>query len=202
MLLEQLSLNLQLFVLQTQINAKTLGIITAIPWAVFLLNTLLGNRLLFLGIRPRLAIGLPGIFFAPLLHAGFNHIFFNTIPFVILSDFILINGLGYYLTVTVCITLISGVLVWLLCNKGLYVGASALITGYWAFLVLDIYQQGTFTAIILGIVCLYYFAGVLLSLFPQQKGVSWQGHICGFIAGITTSFLINYEWVVIPGLIA
>lgn len=98
--------------------------------------------------------------FAPLLHANFNHLFFNSIPLVVLSNFILINGLLYFLYVTLFITLLSGFLIWCFAKPGIHLGASSLITGYWGLLVSDILQQGTVTAIILGIISLYYFAGI------------------------------------------
>jgi membrane associated rhomboid family serine protease len=68
------------------------------------------------------------------------------------------------------------------------VGASGVITGYWGFLVANIYKQGTVTAIILGIVCVYYFAGIFLSIFPGEKGVSWQGHLFGLLSGFLASY--------------
>lgn len=77
---------------------------------------------------------------------------FNSIPLVVLSNFILINGLNYFLVVTVMITILSGIAIWCFAKPGLHVGASGLITGYWGFLVSNIYQKGTLTTIILGII--------------------------------------------------
>lgn len=198
-MLDQLNTSLALIILQTKINAHTLAIILAIPWAVFFINNLIGKRLFFLGIIPRRLYGLPGILFAPLLHANFNHIFFNSIPLLVLSNFLLINGLPYYLDVTLIITLISGFLIWCFAKSGLHIGASAVITGYWGLLVSDIYRQGTVTAIILGLLSLYYFAGIFLGVFPGKKGVSWEGHLFGLLAGVATSYLITlhgiYAWI-------
>lgn len=181
--------SLNLIIEQSKANTKILGIITAIPWAVFFVNALIGKRLLYLGIIPRRIYGMPGILLAPLLHSDFNHIFFNSIPFVILSDFILLNGIDYYLQVTLIITLISGFLIWCFNKRGLYIGASALVTGYWGLLITNMYQQTTITTVILGIVSLYYFAGIFFGLFPQDKGISWQGHVYGLLAGIATNYL-------------
>ncbi|MBA2653092.1 MAG: rhomboid family intramembrane serine protease [Tatlockia sp.] len=190
-MIDQLLASLNLIVSQTQTNMKTLGVILAIPWAVFFLNQLLGKRLLYLGIFPRHLFGLLGIFFAPLLHANFNHLFFNSIPLVVLSNFLLVNGLTYYLWVSLFITVISGLLIWCFAKPGIHIGASALITGYWGLLVTDIVQQGTTTAIILGIISIYYFIGIFYGVFPGKKGVSWEGHLFGLLAGLATSYLIN-----------
>jgi membrane associated rhomboid family serine protease len=175
---------------QIQANLDILAWITLVLWGVFFLNQALGQRLLFLGIIPRKIYGLPGILFAPLLHANFNHLFFNTIPLLILSAFLLVHGLPYFIFVTCSITLISGLLIWLFAKPGLHVGASAVITGYWGLLVVNIYQEGSITAILLGIVSLYYLAGIFFGIFPTKRGVSWEGHLFGLIAGIATAFLL------------
>ncbi len=188
-MLEPLNASLDLIINQTKTNMHTLAIVLAIPWFVFLFTNLIDKKLLYFGIFPRRIQGIPGILFAPLLHANFNHIFFNSIPLLVLSNFLLINGLDYYLAVTLAITLISGLLIWCFGKPGLHIGASALITGYWALLVSDIFKQGTLTAIILGVVSIYYFAGIFLGIFPGKKGVSWEGHLFGLAAGILVSYL-------------
>lgn len=190
-MLDELNNSLALIIYQTQQNTKVLAIILAIFWGVFFLSELSGKRLLFLGIIPRRLYGLPGIVFAPLLHVNFNHIFFNSIPLLVLSNFILIQGLDYYLHVTILITLLSGTLLWCFGKPVLHVGASAVITGYWGLLVCDIYRQGTITAIILGALSLYYFAGIFLGVFPGKKGVSWEGHLFGLVAGVATSYVFS-----------
>lgn len=188
-MLEQLSASVNLIVRQTQANFPTLLKLLALPWGVYLLTRLSGNRLLYLGIIPRRLSGLPGIAFAPFLHANFNHLFFNSIPLLVLSDFLLIQGLPYFLTVTLYIMLISGTLIWCFAKSGLHIGASALITGYWSYLICGLFKQATLTTFILGILSLYYFAGIFLGIFPTKKGVSWEGHLFGLMAGIATYYL-------------
>jgi len=190
-MINELTNSLNLIVLQTQNNLTVLGIILLIPWLIFFITRFIDNKLLLLGIIPRRVYGLLGILFAPLLHADFNHIFFNSIPLLVLSNFILINGLHYYLIVTVMITVLSGAAVWCFGKSGLHVGASGLITGYWGFLVSNIYQDTTLTTLILGLISVYYFAGIFLGIFPQEKGVSWEAHLFGLLAGFATSYLLE-----------
>lgn len=191
-MIEELTASINLIVEQTKYNSNTLAVILLIPWLVFFITHFINQHFLLLGIIPRRLVGLPGILFAPLLHADFNHLFFNSIPLVVLSNFLLVNGLHYYLEVTLMITIMSGVAIWCLGKPGLHIGASALITGYWGLLVCDIYQSGTLTSIILGLISVYYFAGIFLGVFPSQKGVSWEGHLFGLLAGIATSYILKY----------
>ncbi|PJD93028.1 MAG: rhomboid family intramembrane serine protease [Legionella sp.] len=187
-MLDQITDSFMLIASQTKTNLQFLSQILLVLWGIYVINLVLGKRLLYLGIVPRHLSGLPGIFCAPFLHADFNHLFFNSIPLIVLSNFILIQGVPYFLQVTLWIALLSGILTWCFAKRGLHVGASAVITGYWALLVADIYQQGTLTAIILGMVCLYYFAGILFSIFPGERNVSWQGHLFGLCSGFVVSY--------------
>lgn len=187
-MLNEITACMELIVSQTQENFALLTKILLVPWIFFFLNLLMNNKLLYLGIIPRRIYGLPGILFAPVLHANFNHLFFNSIPLLVLSNFILISGTTYFMEVTIAITLISGLLIWCFAKPGLHIGASALITGYWGLLVTDIFQQSSLTTVILGIISLYYFAGIFLGIFPGKKGVSWEGHLFGLLAGIAVKY--------------
>lgn len=189
-MLDELNASFALIIDQTKMNAPILAWMCLILWGVFLLTSL-DKRLLYLGIVPRHLCGLPGIFFAPFLHANFNHLFFNTIPLVVLSDFLLIHELHYFLIVTAAITVLSGLLIWCFAKPGLHVGASAVITGFWALLLMNSYQQANVTSIVLGIVSVYYFAGIFYGVFPGKKGVSWEGHLFGLIAGLATGYCLK-----------
>lgn len=189
-MLDELLNSLNLIINQTKANSSFLLTILVIPWFFFIM-TLLNRNILLLGIIPRHLCGLTGIFLAPLLHANFNHLFFNSIPLVILSNFILINGVYTYLLVTLMITVLSGFAIWCFGKPGVHVGASGLITGYWGYLVLNIYQTTTITTVILGLLSIYYFAGLFLGIFPKEKNVSWEAHLFGLLAGLATSYFLK-----------
>ncbi len=175
---------------QTQTNALFLSEVLLLLWGTYAVNLLLGNRLLYLGIRPRVLAGLPGIFFAPFLHANFNHLFFNSIPFIVLANFILIQGIPFFIHVSILIILFSGLLTWCFANRGIHVGASGVITGYWGYLMAHAYYHSSVTSVVLAFVCIMYFAGILYSIFPGKKHVSWQGHLFGLISGLGVAYYL------------
>ena len=179
---------------QSKAGMPVLFWMLAIVWGAFLLTLLSGYTLLNLGIHPRRLKGIPGIFFSPFLHAGFNHIFFNSIPLFILSNFLLISGFDFYLNVTLYLLLGSGILVWLIGRPLIHVGASSIITGYWSFLVINAYHHGGAQSIILAVISIYYFAAIFFGIFPSDKGVSWEGHLSGFVSGI----VLNYTFIYLP----
>jgi membrane associated rhomboid family serine protease len=167
--------------------ATTLAIIGFL-WLVQLVNYLLNYRLNILGIYPRHIVGLRGILFAPFLHGSFSHLFFNTIPLLVLIDFTLFAGLYSFLLLTAIIMLLAGLLIWCFGRSALHIGASYLVMGYWGYLLVNAYQHPSLISVVLVIVCLYYFGGLLFSFFPTEDKVSWEGHLFGFIAGIATVY--------------
>jgi membrane associated rhomboid family serine protease len=177
---------------QSKAHMGFLFAMLGIVWGVFAITLLSGRTLLLLGIYPRSLFGLIGIPLSPFLHANFNHIFFNSIPLFLLSDFLLIAGINLYLNISLYLILMSGVFTWLFARPAIHVGASAVITGYWSFLVVNVLSHGGAMSILLGLISMYYFAGIFFGIFPAKKGVSWEGHLSGFVSGLIINFTLGY----------
>lgn len=161
----------------------------SIFWAVHILNVFAGHRLNILGIIPRRWYGLPGIIFSPFLHGDFTHLFFNSIPFFVLSDLLLTEGHLIYYSVSIEVILLGGFCVWLVGKRGLHIGASGLIMGYFGYLLAKAYFQFTASTLIVAGLCLYYFGGLFLAIFPSiKKNISWEGHLFGFLSGIFAAY--------------
>lgn len=158
-------------------------------WVIHFINMLVGYRLNVLGIYPRHPLGLVGIPFFSFLHGGFSHLFFNSIPLVVLIDFILLQGTHTLICVSLTIILLSGLGIWLVGRRAIHIGASSLVMGYWGYLLVQAYQHPSVLSLVLAIICLYYFGGLVLSFFPSEERVSWEGHIIGFLAGLAAAFI-------------
>lgn len=141
--------------------------------------------LVFLGIIPRKWFGVLGIFTSPFIHADFNHYFFNLFPLIILSAFLMVFGFDFYLNISVILIVLSGTLIWCFARPGVHIGASALITAYWGFLVTEAFLGGSDNINnFIGFICLYYFTGIFFGIFPREEQVSWEGHLLGLISGV------------------
>lgn len=167
-----------------------LWILWGLLWGVFILTQCLGSRVFAWGILPRTWVGLRGILFAPLLHQDFNHLFYNTIPLIVLSHFLLVNGVYYFIVVMSILVLGTGFFIWLLGRKTLYIGASAVVTAEWGLLIGHMYQRPTVVTVTLGLFSLYFFWGVFLGIFPKASSVAWEGHLLGLFIGILTSCVL------------
>jgi membrane associated rhomboid family serine protease len=172
-----------------QTYAKVIGGLIAILWLLEGIDQLLlRNRLNLLGIRPRTQIGLRGILFAPLLHGSWSHLSANTIPLAVLGGLVIIQGMNTFAIATTVVWLISGLGAWLLgASNSLHIGASGLIFGYFGFLLSRSYfeQNAVSAAIAIGVALVY--GPLLWGVLPSRRGVSWQGHLFGFIGGVVTA---------------
>lgn len=166
-------------------QALVLGGTTGAFWLVFAVNTLLGGMLNIFGIIPRTAIGLRGILFSPFLHGSFDHLVANSVPFLVLGWLVMLRDSRHFLTVTAFAALGSGLFAWTLGAPGsVHIGASGVIFGYLGFLLLAGWYARSFASIALSILVGALWGGLVLGVMPGQAGVSWQGHLGGFVGGV------------------
>ncbi|MDB6095874.1 MAG: AraC family transcriptional regulator [Francisellaceae bacterium] len=161
-----------------------------ILWVLNFLNWMMGSKFNNLGIYPRHLFGLIGIFFSPLLHQNFNHLFFNSIPLFALGLLLLGIDPFIFYWVNFVVILIGGFLVWLLGRPALHIGASGLISGYFSYLLITAYLRPTITSILLALITFYYFGSILLGIIPREEKISWESHLYGFLAGLIAAYLL------------
>jgi membrane associated rhomboid family serine protease len=154
-------------------------ILDCINWMFF------GSLLNVLGIHPRKLIGIPGIILAPLLHGNLQHYLSNAFPFFFLSlIMIMTTGEGIYFDLCIMISLLSSFLIWMFARPGIHIGASALITGMYGWLVcLTLYEPTALHAAILGLLFIY-FGFIAAGILPADGPLSWEGHLLGLVSGI------------------
>ena len=164
-------------------------------WAIEILDFLVFHGSLDqYGIHPREPIGLLGILFAPLLHGGFPHLIANTIPFITLGWLTMIQETSDFYIATIVSALVGGLGVWLFgAANSVHIGASILIYGYLGFLLLRGYFQKNFPSIALSVFVAIAYGGFIWGVFPSQMGVSWQGHLFGFIGGAIAAKMVAKE---------
>ncbi|MEO0375165.1 MAG: rhomboid family intramembrane serine protease [Cyanobacteria bacterium P01_A01_bin.17] len=168
-----------------KIQVQVLGSMVALMWASALLNLFLfRGSLVEFGIIPRAVVGLRGILFAPFLHAGLGHLMANTVPFIILGWLVLIRSTEDFFTVTAIAMGVGGLGTWLFAGpRTVHVGASGLIFGYLGYLLLRGYFERSFAASFLSILVAVLYGSLIFGVLPSVPGISWQGHLFGFLGG-------------------
>ncbi len=174
-------------------HAVLLGGFVAFIWIlegvdIFIFNNALDQY----GIRPRSWIGLRGILFAPFLHDGFQHVMANSVPFLLLGWFVLMQGTWEFAVVTIMSTVFSGLGAWLFgAPHSVHIGVSGVIMGYFGYLLLRGYFERSFTAVLWSIFIIFLYGGLIWGVLPGQAGVSWQSHLFGFIGGGMAAYALK-----------
>ena len=160
---------------------------TASAWVVYAADAVTPGHLGH-GIVPRTAYGLTGIVMAPFIHASLQHLIANTIPFVILGAVILLRGSRTFLGVAVISALIAGFGTWVFGTPGsMHIGASGVVFGFFGYLLFrGVYDRRASSILIAVVVAILYGGSLLMSLIPAQ-GISWSGHVFGFLGGIVAA---------------
>ncbi len=171
-------------------HAVLLGGLLVAMWAIEIADRILPFlHLEAHGIRPRTLAGLAGIAFAPFLHGDFAHLISNSLPFLILGALVMAGGRGVFLGTTIFVVLVGGAGVWLLApGHTNHIGASGLVFGYLGFLLSRGIVEKSPLWVLLAIAILVGYGSLLYGVLPGQPGISWQGHLFGFLAGIVAAW--------------
>ena len=174
-------------------NASILIWLVGLLWVIEIVDLLvLGSGLDRAGIRPRNLDQWWGILLAPLLHGGLAHLVSNTLPLLVLGWLVLLRGIGTFFSVSALAIVLGGLGVWLFADpRTIHIGASGLIFGFLGYLLLRGYFERSFSAIVVSVIVAVVYGGAIFGVLPGQAGVSWEGHLFGFLSGVAGArFLI------------
>lgn len=147
------------------------------------------------GLVPRHLAGLVGIGTMTFLHGNLQHLIGNTIPlFVLLS--LLAGSRASTWSVVTFVVAIGGVLLWLFGRPGSHQGASLLIFGLISFLIASglYFERRVVPMLVTLLVVFMYGITLVTGMVPRFWGngeVSWEGHLCGAIAGVLAAYLLS-----------
>ncbi|MVO07820.1 rhomboid family intramembrane serine protease [Flavobacterium sp. TP390] len=173
-------------------------------WVVFWIETKFHINFHHYGIYPRENFGIKGIFLSWALHGNLSHLINNSLALSVLLSFLRFFYRNQTYKIIVLGIVFSGLGTWLLGRSSYHIGASGLIY----VLVSFIFFKGIFTKyyrlMAVSFVVILLYGGMLWYMFPNiEKGISWEGHLSGFVTGLSFALLIKtpqfgkpviYEW--------
>jgi membrane associated rhomboid family serine protease len=171
------------------------GVLTfvAVIWVAFFADWALPLSEWF-ALIPRDVARLPGIVAMTFLHGNFGHLLSNTVPLIILLTLLSGSRANSWQTVTM-IVVIGGALLWLFGRNGTdshvvsHIGASLLVFGLITFFLAAAWFEMRVVSIVIAVlVGVLYGWSLLFGVVPMQRGVSWDGHLCGAVAGVVVAF--------------
>lgn len=142
-------------------------------------------------VNPGSAAGLVGVLTAPLLHGSPGHLLANATALLMLGTLAMTVYPRATLRSLPLLWLGAGLGAWLLGEPGSHhLGASGVTHGLgFLVFVLGLLRRDR-AAIAAGMIAFFFYGGMLLTIFPQEVGVSWESHLGGAISGVVAAFLL------------
>ncbi|HOF16674.1 MAG TPA: rhomboid family intramembrane serine protease [Bacteroidales bacterium] len=165
-------------------------------WIIYFISTKISFNLSILGLHPLSWKGLAGIFFAPLIHLDFDHLFNNTTSFIVIGF-----GLFYLykraaISIFFFIYFLSGLWGWFFAREGYHIGASGLIYGMFFFLITSAFLKKERKLIAFSLIIIFLYGAIVWGFFPDffpGKNISWEIHTTGAVAGAIAAFFFKNE---------
>jgi len=170
--------------------APVLGLL-ALMWAVFACEVFLPGDWVSYGLVARDPHAWYGVVTAPLLHASLSHIVGNSVPMLVLGILVCVHGHRAFWQVIAWSAVLGAAVAWLLTPAGtVIVGASGLVFGLFAYLVVRAFVPGTgswtrrLADVAVAAVVVSVYGGVMVAgIVNAGPSVSWQMHLGGALGG-------------------
>ena len=166
-------------------------------WLILFVDIVWGTGFSRLGVYPGKTYGLLGIFTSPLIHSGIKHLFYNSIPLLVLSWclFFFYKDLGY--GVFPILWVLSGVFTWILGRDAWHIGASGIMYSLAFFLFFSGIFRKYIPLMAVSLMVVFLYGNTVWNMFPIAEivdpSVSWEGHLSGAISGFLCAlFFRNY----------
>jgi len=158
-------------------------------WLVFFIDWLFNLQLYHFGVVPHRISGLWGILFMPFIHGSLGHIISNTWPALLLGTVMFNTYPRVVFRSIIFIQLFSGIMIWLLAPTGIaHIGASGVIYGMAAFLFSSGFFRRDRNSMAISLLVGLLYGSLVYGFFPNDNGVSWQGHLFGAIGGVLAAY--------------
>jgi membrane associated rhomboid family serine protease len=156
--------------------------------AIFFLQNRIGDLDRY-AIHPQDWSSLPAILTAPLLHGSLEHLASNALSVLILGT---LAGTVFPRATLRALPLIwigAGLGTWWIGTAGYHLGISGITHGL-GFLVFTLaLLRRDRASIAAALIAFFFFGGMLLTVLPQEWGVSWEYHLSGAVMGILAGVL-------------
>ncbi|MCG8578712.1 MAG: rhomboid family intramembrane serine protease [Bacteroidales bacterium] len=156
-----------------------------VTFTLKLIETLEGFSFVEWGIKPMSVAGLSGILLSPLIHSDWEHFFANAVPLFVLGTSLFYFYRGISIKVFVFIYLLTGLWVWLGARDAWHIGASGVIYGLAAFLIVGGFIRNYIPLMAISLMVIFLYGGMIWGIFPLKWDVpySWESHLWGTVAG-------------------
>jgi len=169
------------------------AILLFLMWLIWVFTWIDGTDLFSLGIFPRKLSGAAGILAAPFIHANFNHLINNSVPF-----FFLLTAIFYFYQkvawkVLLFAWLVTGIMVWIFARPSFHVGASGQVYCFASFLFFSGIVRRNINLLAISMLVIFVYGSMVWGIFPYRPDMSWESHLMGLSLGVVLAIAYRHE---------
>ncbi|HHU41653.1 MAG TPA: rhomboid family intramembrane serine protease [Fermentimonas caenicola] len=158
---------------------------------------LFGSDFSQFGILPREIKGLRGIVFSPFIHSSVSHIASNTLPLLILIQFLFYFYSKIAFSTFAYLWFLSGILTWIIGRGYYHVGASGIVFSIMFFLFFSGVFRKSIQLIAVSLIVAFVYGSTVWSIFPiaelVDSSISWEGHLAGTLSGLVIAVALRHQ---------
>ena len=103
----------------------------------------------------------------------------------------MLREISDFFLVSLITMLASGLGVWLFGSaNSIHIGASGVIFGYFGFLLSRGYFERSAVGIAFSLLVGTLYGSLIWGVLPIRNGISWEGHLFGFLGGVLAARLL------------
>ncbi len=165
-------------------------------WLVYWIEIKFNFNFNKFGILPRDFTGLGGIVFTHFIHSDTKHLFNNSIPLfvLLLSLFYFYKEIG--LKILFYGGILSGFLTWIIARESYHIGASGIVYLLFSFVFFSGIIRKHYRLVALSLVIIFLYGSMIWYVLPIKEGMSWEGHLSGFVVGFLFSVIYRKKGIV------
>ncbi|MFY7671359.1 rhomboid family intramembrane serine protease [Tenacibaculum sp. MEBiC06402] len=158
-------------------------------WLVYWIEIKFGLNFNKYGVLPRSISGFRGVFFTHFIHSDTKHLFNNSVPLMVL----LMSLLYFYRSVAFKVLiyggLLTGIMTWIIGRESYHIGASGIVYLLFSFVFFSGVVKKHFRLVAMSLITIFLYGSMIWYVFPIKEGMSWEGHLSGFVTGLLFAFI-------------
>ena len=167
-----------------------------IIWILYWIEIQYGFNFNKFGVYPRTFQGFRGVFLTHFIHSNTSHLFNNSIPL-----FVLLSSLFYfYKDVAYKILFLggflTGFLTWIIARESYHIGASGIVYLLFSFVFFSGIIKKHYRLVAVSLIVIFLYGSMIWYILPIKEGMSWEGHLSGFVVGLLLAILNRKKGIV------